>query len=590
MFFLCNSCNKTSTFDEVNSATGQFGSGSVDIDSLINSGEVGEYEFCCPKCKKSTLLHDESYPSEPKNNTFSIVESESNGGASGGGGDVSPDEPEVEIPVEKVSPVEWNGYVYKQHNFASNRETEEQKGKYFWEEVGNDGITDIYFGTKKLNSMEEGIAKANMNYQARQTLNMAHAMQQLRTGKSVDVAFHGDSIFWAFDNYSENKVPTSITSDNGHEFPLSYGYCTNPIKIPDCFEEKINEVFENKITITRKIWTGDTVGKAFQHWNATKSNFCIFNYGINDAMGSHVPISIKGKIDVFLEGYRRLIEREIENGTAVILLTPFKQMMLENDLDTTTRAMIDVFERAVYYLGREFNCPVVDGNLMVKNFGSDSSIDFTHFIPEGNQAIGYRLVSLFVGQSINEPKVVGDGSYLGVNYQLDNANIVAPAILSSSDSSPNIPAMMRSEDLVAIERVSGGLQVALDKNGGKVVWSFYADRDGLVVVPNLACTSTSANISVKLDFGAMQGKWSNYFNYVGTGEINRDYAESSSISSQGNVANWGKHNLENTPVIKITTEGWHTIEISVTDLADSETLDVYGLNFLSLDMYNLLLK
>ena len=88
----------------------------------------------------------------------------------------------------------------------------------------------------------------------------------------------------------------------------------------------------------------------------------------------------------------------------------------------------------------------------------------------------------------------------------------------------------------------------------------------------------------------MQGKWSNYFNYIGTGEVNRDYVEPSSISSQGNVANWGKHNLKNTPVIKITTEGWHTIEISATDLADSETLDVYGLNFLSLDMYNLLSK
>ena len=121
MFFLCNSCNKTSTFDEVNSATGQFGSGSVDIDSLINSGEVGEYEFCCPKCKKSTLLYDKSYPSEPKNNTFSIVESESNGGNSEGGSDIQPDEPEIEIPVEKTNPVEWNGYVYKQHSFVSNR-------------------------------------------------------------------------------------------------------------------------------------------------------------------------------------------------------------------------------------------------------------------------------------------------------------------------------------------------------------------------------------------------------------------------------------------------------------------------------------
>lgn len=591
MYFLCNSCNKTSTFDEVNQATGQFGSGSVDIDSLINAGEVGEYEFACPKCKKSTLLYDKEYPDEPKNNTFSLTEEESSGGGSEGGegGVVAPGEPDV--PSEKPNPVTWNGYVYEKHEFKSNRETEVQKGKYFWEEVDSeDGITDIFFGSKKMNAMEEGISRANMNYQARQTLNMATAMQKLRTGKNVDIAFHGDSVFWAYDQYSDNKVPTSITSDNGHTFPIEHGYCTNPIKIPDCFEEKINEVFENKVSITRKIWTGDTVLKAFEHWNETKSDFVIFNYGINCAMGSHVPLSVKGKIDVFLEGYRRLIEREIEHGTAVILLTPVKQMMVLNDLDTTTRAMIDVYERSIFDLGREFNCPVIDGNLMVKNFGNDLSLDFTHFVPEGNQAIGYKLVSLFVGQSMHEPKIVGCGSYLGVNYQLDNVNIVAPAKLMTSDSSPNIPVMMSSEDLTNINRISGGLEINIDSNGGKAIWSFYADRDGLVVIPNLACTSTAATITMKLDFGAIQGKWNNYFNYAGTTAIDRNYNEPSSISSQGSVVNWGKHNLAETPCVKMVSEGWHTIEISATGLREGETVNIYGLNFLGLDMYNLLTK
>lgn len=286
MFFLCNSCNKTSTYDEVNSSTAQMGSGVVDIDALINAGTVGEYEFTCPKCKKSTLLYDKVHTSEPTNNTFSIVETESGGGNSGGGdGGTDGGGQDPSVPTEKQDPVTWNGYKYEKHEFKSNRETMEQKGKYFWDVVAEDGITDFYFGSKKLNAIEEGLGKANMNYKARQTLNMASAMKKLRTGKEVDIAFHGDSVFWAYDQYSENKVPTSITSDNGHEFPISYGYCTNPIKIPDSFLEVMNGVFENKVVLTRKIWTGDIVTKAFEHWNETKSDFCLFNYGINDSMG-----------------------------------------------------------------------------------------------------------------------------------------------------------------------------------------------------------------------------------------------------------------------------------------------------------------
>lgn len=586
MFFLCNSCNLTSTYDEVNSVTGQFGSGSVDIDSLITSGQVGEYEFTCPKCRKTTLLYDKVHTSEPENNTFSIVENEiTDGGSdSGSGGDNNPD-----VPVEKQDPVQWNGYKYVMHTFTSQRETEAQKGQYFWDVVADDGITDSYFGTKKLNSMDEAIFKANMNYCARQTLNMSTAMQKLRTGKVVDIAFHGDSVFWAYDQYSENKVPTSITSDNGHEFPISHGYCTNPIKIPDCFEEKMKTIYgAEQIKITRKIWTGDTVLKAFEHWNETKSDFCIFNYGINDAMGGHVPVSYKGKIDQFLEGYRRLLEREIEHGTAVILLTPVKQMMIQGDLDTTTRTMIDVYERAIFSLGREFNCPVIDGNLLVKNFDNNLSLDFTHFISEGNQAIGYKAVALFVGQSMHEPRYVTDGSYLGVNYQIDNVNIVEPATLVSDETSPNIPVMMSSEDLVNIQRSAGGLQINIGDTGGKAVWSFYADRDGLVVIPNLACTSTTANITMKLDFGAVQGSWSNYFNCVGTGSIDRNYKEPSVIEHTGSIANWGKHKIKTTPSIKMVSEGWHTIEISATGLNQGETLNIYGLNFLGLDMYKLL--
>ena len=469
------------------------------------------------------------------------------------------------------------------------------------------------YGAEAFNNIEEGIVglEAQLEeiktsggsgdkFTKMQTINMAKAVKKLRSNEATDICFMGDSVFYAYNQgYDAEEEP--CVPDHGGTLN---GYKRSPVTIYDTFLEVMNKVYEGNITITKKIFTGDTAIKAYDHWNPSGSDFAIINFGINDAMGGHVDKvtpNYRGQVDKYIEAYRKLVEREIENGTAVVVLSPTKQTV-NSPNDTGDRTLIDIYEQATFSFCQEYNIPCINGNDMVKNFGNDMSIDFTHFTQDGFRAVGYRLASVFIGQSPERPMVVTDGSYLGINPQLDNVNIVRPTILESSRYSPNLPLELTSEDLeYPAQKVEHGLQAVI-KGNGKVVWSFYCDRDGMVVVPSIYSASLGVTAHMKLDFGAKQGKWSNQWNNVGL-EINRDYEEPAEITitnseliGHGNKS-YGLHVLkyDNQPVIKITTAGWHTIEMSASfpesrsidpDQIGNGSVSVFGLNFLSLDSYN----
>lgn len=469
------------------------------------------------------------------------------------------------------------------------------------------------YGAESFNNIEEGILSLESQleelktaggsgdeFAKMQTVNMAKAVKKLRLNEATDICFMGDSVFYAYNQgYDAEEEP--CVPDNGGTLN---GYKRSPVTIYDTFMEVMNKVYEGNITLTKKIYTGDTVVKAYDHWNPCGSDFIIMNFGINDAMGSHVDTvtpNYRGYVDKYVEAYRKLVEREIENGTAVIVLSPTKQTV-NSPNDTGDRTIIDIYEQATFAFCQEYNIPCINGNDMVKNFGNDMSIDFTHFTQDGFRALGYRLASVFIGQTPDRPMVVTDGTYLGINPQLDNVNIVRPAIIESSKYSPNLPLELTSEDLTyPAVKVEHGLQ-AVVKGDGKVVWSFYCDRDGMVVVPSVYSASLGVTAHMKLDFGAKQGKWSNQWNNVGL-EVNREYEEpaqvditNSDLIGHGNKS-YGLHVLkyDTQPVIKITTAGWHTIEMSATfpeslsispDQVGNGSVAVFGLNFLSLDSYN----
>lgn len=477
---------------------------------------------------------------------------------------------------------------------------------------GADAFNNIENGITELDKAinEGGVAVAG--YNKKQSDNMSKALKKLRTNTETEICFMGDSVFYGFDLMNEDgdAVPETCVPDIG--LPLE-GFTRSPITIYDTFMKAMNDVYENKIKLKKKIYTGDTAWTAFYRWNPCLSDFIIINFGINDALGSHVndsyhpelPANYKSDVNLYIKAMRKLVEREIDNGTAVILLSPTKLTLTTSATDTDNRIMVDIYEQAMINIGAEYGCPVINGNEMVQNFGNDMAIDFCHFTKEGFRAIGHRLASVFIGQSPYSPLEICGERYLGVNPTLDNINIVAPTLLDSSDLSPNIPTMIRSADLGEnVNRVTGGLQAVI-VDGGKLVWSFYAKEEGMVVVPLMYTVNTSFQVNVSVDFGAKQGKWSNYWKYVSnTGIVDRDYNEPSSITigindmeNYENGKRYGLHLVNNSakPVLKLTSKGWHTISITIEPVASAlsvpppipveGSLCVYGIDIIPFTEY-----
>lgn len=612
MRFKCNftTCDsKISTFESVNSFNSAQTSGIVNIQNDIDNGALGQKHYFCPSCS-SKLIWDKMFEVSGLNGavaTFSII----------GDSDENP----VDVPDQDgvtsdsnqsesaVGPEEVQArYKYSKTEWKSNRETAEQKDMISWESNG-----DIYYGTKATNNIEEGIAEAHkrMDCKEMQTLKMAEFVKKLRMNEEVKIAMFGDSIFWGYCSVeAEDRTECTVqptVDDYGATFNYA-GYYQNNVRIPEKMVEALNTVYDNKVTLIKKIWTGDTAALfeyeskgakkrlgAATHWKPSLADVAIMNYGINDAMGAHINIGYKGHIDLFVKGYKELIERELLNGTAVILLTPFKQATIgregtHGDLDD--RTLIDIYEQAIIDIGAEYNIPVINANDLTRDLTNDSFIDFTHFTGAFNEAVGKRLASIFIGQSPNHPMKVTNNTYLGVRHQLDNVNLVGGACFEYKEESPNQATGIATPDLDSptVTRTPGGIQASLKAEADKVVWSFYAEQDGMVVIPSFFTDDSSAVVDVKLNFGGKQGAYPNYYNFVGN-SINRKHEEPTTISysfSDLESGAMGYHLLkEETKVLKIASAGHHSIEISVKNLSPSKQIDVYGLTFLSMQSYNL---
>lgn len=483
------------------------------------------------------------------------------------------------------------------------------------------------YGADVFNKMDQGIADAHglieggsRGLDAKQNINLAKLMKKLRNGEQTSFCFRGDSIWFAFNTVDADAVEEICTPDNGS--PLA-GFKRSPITPYDSFKDVMNKVFESNISIKKQIYTGDTVATSLYRWNTSNSDATLILYGINDSVGSHItdsytsgvsqeiPKGYKGNVEYFIQYYRRVIEKEISGGTCVVLVTPTKQTLDKNGLDIDSRTLIDVYEQAIIELGKEYNCPVINGNILTHDFSNKLANDFCHFTKEGFKTLGYRLAAPFIGQSPSQPLVVGGHTYLGVNPILDNVNIVVPAVLDSNAISPNPPAILTSEDLYAptTERATGGL-CANVTGAGTVVFSFYCEHGDQVIVPCLF-TKDACKINVKLDFGCTQGSWSNYWNCISAnGTIDRDYIEPTQIvlnsSASGNMTTlndgrvYGLHvlNQKSQPVLKCIAKGWHTVEISLeplpkngmerSDIPESwgdEVVNVFGINLLPLEDY-----
>lgn len=497
----------------------------------------------------------------------------------------------------------------------------------------------VEYGATPFNNLESGVEEAhkrldNLNvgdlasYNKMQTINMANATKKLRMGEvKTSFAFMGDSVFYAFstreNDPNEPRVPETCIADDGTELA---GFYRSTTTIYNTFGAAMKKVYgSDKIEIVNKTFTGVDAYRVSDMYRASGCDFALINYGINDAVGGHtdgaVGFPYMGKVDLYIKEMREIIETQIKGGTAVVLMSPVKQTMLGADngetpgTDTDSRVLIDVYEQACRNLALEYDCAFIDGNELVKGFDNKKYIDFTHFTKEGFRSIGQRLASYFIGQSPLEPLKISSNCYLGVNTQLDNVNLVGNAILDSSDRSPNPPMALSSPDLYGpdITRLTGGLYVGV-QGFGKVLWSFYTEQDGMVVVPCFYTPTKDMTVEMSLDFGGDQGTWSNFWNSVNSTTINRNHVEPAKIEVSttqmeafDNGKRYGLHMIttKEQPVLKVVSKGWHTVMLNIKPVSPETRADgysvpdptpgegilhAYGINILSEIEYRMLTK
>lgn len=496
------------------------------------------------------------------------------------------------------------------------------------------------YGAESFNNIENGIANndarltaieggdiATIGLDRLETDLLNKFMVNLRTipydaqdveNTQLEICFMGDSVLFGYMHMDDPAgVVEDCVTDDGDAYSIRFKKTPkrNAIRIHNGVVNGLNAVYgANKVVPKLKLYSGYCAKWAYQHYYASKSDLIIINYGINDAIASWVEEGDNYLADVtqYTRYMRLIIERELSNGTAVVLMTPTRQTMMfdhaygsDNDPDdTNNRTTIDAYEQALKQLAQEYGCPIIDGNELTRNLGMDAFIDFTHFTAEDNLAIGYRMAAYFIGQSPMYKKEVHSGDYLGVNPQIDNLNITGLAQFARASYSPNQPAIMANKNLVYPipdeDWRTKGLMVNVSGTGS-ITWSFYAPVDNMVVIPSVYTKTEGQGIGMQLDFGGRQGKPNNYWNCVeATATPDYTYEEPSAVdvsnsyfTALGEGKAYGLHMIKkDCPVLHITTKGWHTVSLmmpatgaalfSVPDAPVGDgNFDVFGINILS---------
>ena len=498
------------------------------------------------------------------------------------------------------------------------------------------------YGAESFNNIENGIANndarltaieggdiATIGLDRLETDLLNKFMLNLRTipydgedveGTQLKICMMGDSVFYG---YADAKDPEAVEedciTDDGDSWSLRFtGGKSKPYRVKqrihNGFETALNAVYgSNKVKVIPKLYSGYCAKWAYQHYYASGADLVIINYGINDAVGSWVNEGddYMGDIVAYIGYMRKIVERELQNGTAVALMTATRTtMMLDNPSvnnnpdDTNDRTRMDAYEQALRQMAQEYNIPVIDGHEVTRNLSTLHAYDFCHYTNEDNISIGYRMAAYFIGQSPLYKNEVHSGTYLGVNPQYDNMNITGLAQFARAAYSPNQPIIMANVNLVYpvtdTDWRTKGLMVNVSGTGS-ITWSFYAPIDNMVVIPSVFTKTEGQGIGMQLDFGGKQGKPNNYWNCVqATATPDYTYEEPSAVdvsnsffTALGEGKAYGLHMIKkDCPVLHITTKGWHTVSLmmpvtgaalfSVPDVPVGDgNFDVFGINILS---------
>lgn len=364
-----------------------------------------------------------------------------------------------------------------------------------WKEDGT------LYGESAFNNIEDGIQNLEhyMKYRELQSINMGRAMKKLRTNQDVSISLRGDSVFFGYNTITSgeegirrytndvmsDRNPSEHAKELGYEGFFYYGehplrrlatatgsakassevtgngtVKRTEVQIPDVMIQCLNEVYEGHITFIDKVYTGDSCISNYLKYDASGADIEICNLGINDALASFLGAEYVGNVPEFVEWYSKIVERELDNGTAFVIMTPVLQTTVAT-YDVDARTTVDVYEKILYDIGKLYGIPVINGNELSHNFNNKLIIDFTHFTCAGNESAGKRLAAPFIAGDLSNHRTVTHGAMLGIRPQEDSINVLGAACIDYSDKAPSFPALLDNNDLydTGVNRIDKGLAV-----------------------------------------------------------------------------------------------------------------------------------
>lgn len=402
---------------------------------------------------------------------------------------------------------------------------------------------------------------------ANETDLFSNFLWKLRNKSNVTICCMGDSITYGSDFISSDKRnPDTTKTDNG----ISHTATRASVTYPEALQNYLSQVYGNIITVLNHGFSGDGTKNGYEHWNASNSDLCIINYGINDATNTN--IEYMGDVKEYLIWYRKIIERELRNGTAVIILKPTRQRLIIGSNDTDSRVDVDIFSNACELLAKEYNLPCIDGQEMLMNYSASIYSDETHLNGIGYNILGARISSIFIGEGISNPFEVTNQSFQGVEPHIHSV-IYNGGSLNISQYYPT-----------ADDNITNQGTAATINSGDKLYFSFYSENDGLVAIPTLYTSSTNLVARLSLDFGVQSSDYNNDYDFGRvTGTSTNPELPSTvidipkSLFDSAGVYSGAFFKTINNPMIYISKKGWHTICIEI--LSGTGGVTVHGLEY-----------
>jgi len=380
----------------------------------------------------------------------------------------------------------------------------------------------------------------------------------LRLKQAVAITCMGDSLTYGYDVSSSDKRPADPTVlPDGSTHTKTRASKT----YPEALSEFLKAIYgDANITVTNRGYSGDGVKQGYNRWiTSSNSNLTVMCYGTNDSRESSTGYA--GDMNEFLKWYRKAIERELDRGAAVIILTPPK-----NRYDIKP----DIYEEPLVLLGEEYGIPVIKSDEMFAGYSSDINSDGTHFNGKGYTIWAAKIAPIFVGDGPKLLNRVSGGTTLLPREYVDNIVYSGSAYMRSN---PGYGTPNEVEEGQGVAAFSGP--------DGRVTWSFYLEEGDTVVLPTLYNNEAGAKVRLTLDFGIQQPEVSTDYLYGYTGVNNTVLP---SVAEWVNPADLPLGNAVTSPYfytwdkprLTIASKGWHTI---TAEFIGSTTAAIHGLSF-----------